>query len=163
MFTGTCGALNCIATNNNQVGYLSEVNWSAVNGTTYYILVDGLYQYGGTQRRGDFRLDLFAPNSLLNDVCNSAINISNGDVITASTFQATTDNIGSCNAGGNMKGIWYRVAPRISATTFELSTCASSSTTTFNAQISVFSGTCGALTCLSSSVGNSGLSVLLML
>jgi len=154
VFTGTCGTLTCIATNNNQVGYLSEVNWSATSGTTYYILVDGLYLSTSTQRRGDFRLDVSAPNSLLNDGCASAINVSDGDVISSSTSSATTDNIGVCNAGANMKGVWYSITPRASAQIVELSTCASSSLTNFDADISVYKGSCGTLNCVVSSQGN---------
>ncbi len=53
VFDGTCGALNCIAGNDDFCTTQSEATWAGAGGTTYYILVHG----SGTET-GDFVLNL---------------------------------------------------------------------------------------------------------
>lgn len=51
VYTGTCGALVCLAGNDDACGYQSEIIFNSVATTTYYILVQG---YNGAV--GDFQL-----------------------------------------------------------------------------------------------------------
>ena len=48
VFDGSCGALNCIAGNDDFCGLQSEVSWTGVAGTTYYIQVFGFGSSTGT-------------------------------------------------------------------------------------------------------------------
>jgi subtilisin-like proprotein convertase family protein len=41
VFDGTCGALNCVAGNDDFCSTQSEVTWTGTGGTTYYVLVYG--------------------------------------------------------------------------------------------------------------------------
>jgi hypothetical protein len=41
VFTGSCGALTCVAGNDDSCGLQSAVSWTGTNGTTYYIYVTG--------------------------------------------------------------------------------------------------------------------------
>ena len=46
VFTGSCAGLNCINTNDDLCGLQSEVAFLSYAGTTYYILVHGVYEEG---------------------------------------------------------------------------------------------------------------------
>jgi hypothetical protein len=41
VLTGSCGAFNCVAGNDDECGLQSSVSWAATSGTTYYIYVTG--------------------------------------------------------------------------------------------------------------------------
>jgi hypothetical protein len=47
VFTGSCGALNCLTANDDSTGTFSEVTFSAVAGTTYYIVFDNKFSSAG--------------------------------------------------------------------------------------------------------------------
>ncbi len=70
VYTGTCGALICLAGNDDACGYQSEVVFNSVATTTYYILVQG---YDGEV--GDFQLTASCSTcSAATDVVISATN-----------------------------------------------------------------------------------------
>lgn len=41
IYTGSCGAFNCFAQNDDACGLQSQVSWNVTNGTTYYIRIGG--------------------------------------------------------------------------------------------------------------------------
>jgi len=77
VFTGTCGSLSCIASNDDGCGSYSTVSFGTVAGTDYYIFVGG---YGSNT--GDYSLDITcctpsAPScATLNTPADGAIDVS---------------------------------------------------------------------------------------
>ncbi|MCT4623388.1 MAG: hypothetical protein N4A46_07170, partial [Schleiferiaceae bacterium] len=146
VFTGSCGALTCIATNNDQVGRLSELNWYANSGVTYYILVDGINSGAGRQWRSEFELNVTALNTEPNDHCANAIPLTIGDrstpAVAGSTVNALTDNGLACNIDNNDFVVWYSVTNGANAQDLEIVTEYVSGTS-FTPEISVLEGPCG--------------------
>ncbi len=97
----------------------------------------------------------FTTAPLPNDNCSGAISVSCNSTVTGSTVGATSDAaVGSCGVGtggtpGN--GIWYRLAGDGSQITLDL--CASG----YDTKVHVYSGACGALTCVTSNDDGCGL------
>jgi PKD repeat protein len=93
-----------------------------------------------------------------NDFCGSAEPIACGDILTGSTASATADAgiTGDCDspAGSTGNGVWYVFQGNGQDVTF--STC--SAATTFDTELNVYSGTCGALTCLAFNDDDNGCS-----
>lgn len=79
-----------------------------------------------------------------NDLCTGALPIACGQTISGTTASATADAVaGTCvTALNTAPGVWYTFAGDGSTTT--LSLCGSS----YDTKIGVFSGSCGALTCV---------------
>ena len=88
VYSGTCAGLTCVGGNDDFSGLQSQVSWSSVNGTTYYILAA---TFSGT---GSFPMSLTctAPPPPYNP-CNTVSNI-------ASCGVSSNINIGSGN------GLW---------------------------------------------------------
>ena len=138
IFSGTCGALVCVAGNDDACGLQSQVAFSATLGTNYFVLVTG---FGASS--GAFTLARTCSASAVNDLCSGAINIACGQTITGSTSTATPDAVGTCITPLNTApGVWYSFAGDGSIIT--LSLCGSA----FDTKIGVFSGTCAGLTCV---------------
>lgn len=79
-----------------------------------------------------------------NDLCGNATPISCGDTVAGSTVGATADGVGTCGTSNTAPGVWYKVVG--TGSTIIASTCSQAS---YDTKISVFSGACGALTCVS--------------
>ena len=138
VFSGTCGTLTCITGNDDFCGLSSQVSLPTVLGTSYFVLITGFGTATGT-----FTLTRTCSAPLPNDLCSGAINIDCGQTITGTTVGATIDAVGTCiTALGTAPGIWYSFAGDGSITT--LSLCGSG----YDTKIGVFSGSCGALTCI---------------
>jgi hypothetical protein len=90
-----------------------------------------------------------APPPIPNDPCSGAIAITPG-TYTGTTVGATADLAPACGtaADGTGGGVWYSVTGSSPCKSFTVSTCTG---TTFDSQIRVFSGSCGALTCVGGS------------
>jgi subtilisin-like proprotein convertase family protein len=139
VFTGTCGGLVCVTGNDDFCGLQSQVSFPTVIGTTYYVLVTGF----GTSS-GNFTLTRSCASPLPNDLCSGAININCGQTITGNTTTATTDATATtCGTTLNTApGVWYSFTGDGSNVT--LSLCGSS----YDTKIGVYSGSCGALVCV---------------
>jgi hypothetical protein len=89
------------------------------------------------------------PPSIPNDPCSGAIAITPG-TYSGTTVGATADLAPACGtaADGTGGGVWYSVAGTSPCKSFTVSSCTG---TTFDSQIRVFSGSCGALTCVGGS------------
>ncbi|MBK7121850.1 MAG: T9SS type A sorting domain-containing protein [Chitinophagaceae bacterium] len=138
VFSGTCAALVCVAGNDDFCGLQSQLSFASVNATTYYVLVTGF----GTAS-GAFTLTRSCITPPPNDACAGAITISCGQTITGTTVGATSDAVGTCVTSLNTApGLWYTfIGNGVSNT---LSLCGSG----YDTKIGVFSGTCGALVCV---------------
>ncbi|MFK7968902.1 MAG: dockerin type I domain-containing protein [Bacteroidia bacterium] len=79
-----------------------------------------------------------------NDLCNAATVIACGANISASTNSATFDKADLCGTNNTAPGIWYKFVGTGDYIT--LSTC--NAGTDFDSKISVFEGSCTALTCI---------------
>jgi hypothetical protein len=150
VFSGSCGAFSLLSgscvnpsptPNENSTG---TWNFSGLTvGNTYYIRIDGY--------AGDKCPYFFTPISGVvitppNDLCADAITLTCGSSDTASNILATaTDAPTACSGGGTTsKGVWYKFV----GTGQSVTVSTDNSTTNFDTEINVFSGTCGALTCV---------------
>jgi hypothetical protein len=84
------------------------------------------------------------PSSIPNDLCTGAININCGQSISATTVGASADPVGTCvTALGTAPGVWYTFVGDGNSNTLSLCTG-----TSYDSKIGVFTGTCGALVCV---------------
>lgn len=79
-----------------------------------------------------------------NDLCANATAISCGQTLSGTTINATFDNAGSCSVSNTAPGVWYKITGTGAGIT--LSTC---SAVGYDTKLSVFSGSCGSLVCVS--------------
>ena len=160
-----CGALTCVNGNDNArgnppCGLGSRVTFTTVSGTYYYLFVSGRGTATGT-----FTLNISCVLPPANDACANAIAVSCGGTYTGSTTLATntgdyTGTIGTSTYSGacgfnsssfyyydyennTAPGVWY-VYHSTTSTSITASLCGSS----YDTQISVFTGACGGLTCV---------------
>jgi hypothetical protein len=91
----------------------------------------------------------FTTAPLPNDACSGAQVVTCGSTISGSTVGATSDSgVGSCGVGGGGSpgsGVWYKLVGNGAQATVSL--CGSP----YDTKLHVYSGTCGSLTCLTSS------------
>jgi hypothetical protein len=137
--TGACGGpYTCVAYNDDFCGLQSQVGFSSVLGTTYYIRVSG-YSTGS----GNYTLALTCSTPPVNDGCAGAIPVACGQTITGSTTDAFPEaSVAGCgNATAPTE--WYSFVGTGQLTTIDL--CASA----YDTQVAIYSGTCaGGLTCV---------------
>lgn len=136
IYTGTCGALTSVVCNDDFCGLQSQVVWPGAVGVTYYIRVHGFA--GAT---GPFTLNINCPP--VNDDCSAAININCGQTINGTSVSATPDVAPSCSGVSTQPGVWYTFIGSGGSET--LSTCSAAS---FDTKLSVYTGTCGGLVCV---------------
>jgi hypothetical protein len=140
VFSGSCGALTCVAGNDDACGLQSRVITTTSPGQLYYILVHGF----GTAT-GNFSITATlggAPSG--NDACAGALPVACGSTVSGTTVGSSFDNVGFCGTGNTAPGVWYQVIGTggiISATT-----CGAG--TNYDTKLSVFSGSCGSLNCV---------------
>jgi Secretion system C-terminal sorting domain len=138
VFSGTCGSLVCVTANDDFCGLQSQVTFATTANTRYYVLVTGF-----STASGAFTLTRTS-DPAPNDVCTGAFTINCGQTITGSTTcGATLDAVPTCGTSLNTApGLWYTFVGDGTANT--LSLCGSG----YDTKIGVFTGTCGALTCV---------------
>lgn len=78
-----------------------------------------------------------------NDLCENAEPISCNETLSGTTLNALFDNVGTCGTSNTAPGVWYSFVA--TGTNANLSTCNQAS---FDTKISVFTGSCGSLTCV---------------
>jgi hypothetical protein len=147
VFSGSCSALTCVAGNDNDAactagGRKSTVTFNSTAGTTYYIWVTG-----AVSARGNFSLSISCAGSVgvANDACANAISMSCNSTVSGATTGATSDAVGTCTTTLNTApGVWYSFVGNGASVT--VSTC--NPGTNYDTKLGVFSGSCGALTCI---------------
>ena len=78
-----------------------------------------------------------------NDACDDAILATCGQTVPGTTTGSTFDDVGTCGTSNTSGGVWYSVIGTGSVIT--VSTCNQAS---YDTKLSVFTGDCGALTCV---------------
>lgn len=141
VFSGTCAALTCVTGNDDFCGLQSQVSFTSVLGTNYFVLVTGFATNAGTFTLARTCIPAIPP---ANDLCTGAINIACAQTITGSTSAATLDAVVTCGgtALNTAPGVWYSFTGDGQIAT--LSLCGSG----YDTKIGVFSGTCTALVCV---------------
>ncbi|MBX7094411.1 MAG: T9SS type A sorting domain-containing protein [Flavobacteriales bacterium] len=134
---------NCIQDIVSTGTYYGGTSISLTAGVTYYFLLDpeGSGSYSAT-----FSIGCPAA-AVSNDICSSATPITCGQTLSGTTIGATstgetTLNGGTCGTSITQAGVWYVV------TGTGQDVLASLCGTSWDSKISVFSGSCGALTCI---------------
>jgi hypothetical protein len=144
IYSGSCANPVSVDCNNDNCGLQSTVTWNAVAGTDYFILVDG-----SANAAGLFTLTI----SCTGDNCSSAIPVACGGSISGNTTSAGNDTgFPACpGTGNNFKGVWHSMTATGTGN-LTLSLCGAS----WNTYLRVFSGTCGALTCVANNNDSCG-------
>jgi len=141
VYTDGCGTLTCVAGNDDGAacaGFTSEVSFSSTAGVEYLILVHG---FGGAG--GDFALTITCETAPTNDNCDNATPIGCNQFVSGSTIGTTVDSTGDCGTANTAPGVWYSFTG-----TGEYVTISTCDAATYDTKISVFTGTCGNLTCV---------------
>lgn len=139
VFSGTCGNLVCVDGNDDDCGLQSSVTFATTPGIIYYVLVHGFGANTGT-----FTLTTTANLAPANDVCAAATPIACGQTISGTTVAATVDNASTCVTTNTSPGVWYQlIGPPTGLVTASL--C---NNTSYDSKLSVYTGGCGALTCV---------------
>jgi len=145
LFSGTCGALNCIAKNDDACASLSEIsNQDIYTATTYYILLAGFSAGSSGTYTITMTLSTLIPP---NDVCASAVSLSSGVPVSRESVHATDDTGIASNCGatdGFGKGLWFTFNSG-GFTEVTVSVCGGAS---WNTYLRIFSGSCGSLSCI---------------
>lgn len=142
IFEGNCGALTCLAGNDDASGcsgFTSEVSTVTQPGQFYYILVHG---FGSNTGNFDLTATLGAPPTG-NDACGGALPIGCGQTVTGTTVGATPDNASFCGTSNSAPGVWYQLVGN-----GDLVSASLCNGTAYDSKLSVYSGSCGALTCV---------------
>jgi hypothetical protein len=160
VFQGGCDALECIAGTGQGLPCDDDgaVTWASEVGKEYIIFISGR-----GSRVGDFWLTV-DDNWLTVDeaeadeegvVCASPMSLSpSGSLVLGSTTDALVGSARVCGDIGTSKGVWYEVE----GTGQMVTVSACDDATTFDARLSLFTGTCDNLDCVahtSSSCGES--------
>jgi hypothetical protein len=139
IITGPCGgAQTCVAGNDDFCGTQSQVTFSAVAGTIYYIRVGGF----GTAS-GNFSLAVTCVTETGNDPCSGALPISCGQTLNGTTTGMNLDAFPAGCGVVSAAGVWYTFVGTGDVVT--LNTCTGSD---YNTQISVFNGDCTGMNCV---------------
>ena len=144
VYSGSCGALVCVGGQDDNfdagcLNFTTKLTVVTTIGQQYWVLVHG---FG--QATGDFTLSIDCVNPVVpNDLCDGAIPISCGSTVSGTTTGSTFDNVGFCGTSNTTGGVWYSF--EATSPSSVLSTCNSA---TYDTKISVFSGSCGALSCV---------------
>ena len=143
VYTGSCGTFTCVTGNDDACGLQSEVNFTATNGTTYYILVHG---FGSSVGAFELNVSCVPSGGPANDLCGNAIALDCGDVVSGTTTGASTDAVetgSSCGTSITAPGVWYTV----DGTGLDI-TASLCNNTNYDSKLSIFEGACGSLTCV---------------
>jgi hypothetical protein len=122
----------------------SSLSFSAAANTAYLIRVGGYNAATGT---GTLTITppTCGPAAPPNDNCANAIALADNVAANGTTVNATNDMAGTCGLNTNGGDVWYSYRP-ITNATVNVNTCGSYPG--YDTVLSVYSGTCGALTLL---------------
>ena len=141
IFSGSCGALACIGTNDDSCGLQSSFSFACVGGTTYRICAGGYAGKSGNLKLRAYSVCNGAPPS--NDTCANASPLNDTLLYSSEYTACAIDDTNLPCTGENTiyRGVWYRFTATATGTA-TVDTCGSD----FDTKLIVFSGTCGALT-----------------
>jgi subtilisin-like proprotein convertase family protein len=147
VYTGSCGAFTCVGAATGTTPACSPSTAASVQicstlGETYHILITN-----DTSGTGQFELsvqDLGACPT--NDLCENAVPVSVGGSVLSNNVGATNDpGQPTCNGLSTFNaGVWFTTVG--TGNNLIASTC--SANTVLNTRLYVYSGTCGAFTCV---------------
>ncbi len=139
VYTGACGALTNIGgCNDDFCGLQSQMTWTSTLGVVYRIRVHG---FSGSTGNFSLAVTCAPPPGPANDNCANATPIACGGSASGSTVLATNDGPATdCGSGSTAPDVWYTIVGNGSPITASL--CGSS----YDTQIDVYTGACGALT-----------------
>jgi subtilisin-like proprotein convertase family protein len=154
VYSGECGKLNCIDLGAGNKALCEDgrgaiVNFKTQVGVVYYILVTGRKEGAN----GNFALDVMEIKPPNNNGCGAAKALEKGTPVDGSTLRATVDfpTGDNCVIPLDTPGVWYELEGKGKGV--KVSTCQDNE---FDSAISIFSGTCGKLSCVAgSSAANS--------
>jgi Fe-S cluster assembly iron-binding protein IscA len=154
VYTGGCGAFACVGANavaSPACGIRADaatVSFCAVAGTQYHILVTN-----DTTGTGTFELSLTDTGAdctpPVNDNCEGAVAIAVGQTVIGTNVNATNESPapGTCNGLSTYNlGMWYTFTEGATARRLNITTC--DANTNFNTRVYVYTGGCGAFTCV---------------
>jgi hypothetical protein len=143
VFSDGCPMLTCVGDNDDSCGSASRVHWASAPGVEYLLRVFGF----SDSDSGGFTLTVLDSPVPANDLCASAVvldlSAQNPAVVAGTNRGATVDSEAPACGTIRAPGVWYTVAG--TGGDMSASTCNAAN---FDSRISVFSGTCGALTCV---------------
>jgi hypothetical protein len=151
VYTGNCGALTCVASDDDGCGFTSQVNFQSVPGTVYRIFVHGNTK-SPNEDTGVFTLRLTTPPA--NDECPFASVISTLPTVVMGSTEFAGQDLGqlpNCNVleFSVAPGVWYSFTS--TGGSIKLTLCNSS----YDTQVAVYEGNdCGSLTCVGSNNNN---------
>ncbi|MEG0760750.1 T9SS type A sorting domain-containing protein [Chryseobacterium sp.] len=148
VYSGACGTLTEIGCNDDtNVSTFSQVTLTGqIPGSTLYISV---WKYDSAVDNGEFQISAF-DSVLLNNVCTDATQLTVGTdftsgMISSHNILATTDGtLPSCNTDA-VENIWFKVIVPASGN-ITLETREINGSSFYDSVLTVYSGTCGALT-----------------
>lgn len=143
IYTGTCGNFVCAGTvDSTGTGGGESLTITAQASTTYYINIG---HYHGLEDRpeGIFTINISAP--IANDACANATLINTSPFTQTIDATSATNNAGPINVCGDdmNDGVWYVVTTNNAG----LLSISITNLSSWDAQIGVYTGTCGNLVC----------------
>ena len=143
IYSGTCGSLTLIECDDDDSdnGAMSKIDRTGLtSGATIWIRV---WEYGG-DNNGTFGLCVYSPSAITNDQCADAILLACGSSVAGTTTGATITNDPTADCGTTITapGVWYRIVGTGDETTVSL--CGAP----YDSKLSIYSGSCGSLTCI---------------
>ncbi len=144
VFTGDCFGLTCVANDDDGCGIFagpSRTSFLSNPGQTYFIVVRGYGTDAGAYTMTVSDLGPPAPG----DACITALPLSVPGTAFGDTCMATPDGALACGTGDSAPGLWYEVTG--TGNQFIATLC---NGTSYDSALSVFSGGCDFLTCVTS-------------
>ena len=128
-------------------GGTESYTFTTVNGTQYYVYIAYWSTAGTSTDAGTFTISRTCTGPLVNDFCSSAQTLTINSICSNTTANITSSNtasgqtpLPSCYTDFNKEDIWYKFTGNDGLITVKYSP------TTEDAVLTVYSGTCGALT-----------------
>lgn len=153
VFLGECEALMCLAKSAENLesrmpGMCTYTFFRATMGLTYSILVHG--DSALTLGSGDFSMLMSKAQAPVNDKCENSTELSLNELQYGTTIASSVENFQeSCNDGSTLdgRGVWYKYQSE-SVSSLIAKVCFSKNAT--GAEIGFYEGSCGTLSCVSS-------------
>ncbi|GEM_PF-1574654 len=139
VFSGDCSSLTCVTGNDDGgAGTLSLVNFATTAGETYYVVVGGYAANEGT-----YTLNVTGTPCNNASSCGTAAYVACGNVYNGSTIGNANSGLGTCTTSNGTGGAaWYTFVGDGNNWSFETTSAS------YDTKIWVYSGTCGALNCV---------------
>jgi len=142
VFENSCDALQCIGGTGQDIpcGDNGSVSWQTELGEVYNIYVSGR-----SSREGDFVLNINEVPVADGFTCDGSLPVDIGTTYVKSNITtAPSDSVELCNGERAVRGVWHKFVG--TGTTMKFSAC--NNGTDFDARLSLFTGSCGELSCV---------------